>query len=200
VVPGTEGYADDAAWLIPRYAEVSFEVKYQAVWHLLASVPGSVLDLGAGAGTDSAWLAKRGHRVTAVEPVAAFRDACNRLHPSLQVKWINDSLPDLAKIASRKEFFDLVLVSAVWHHLAPEERITAMSRIAPLMKPGATLVISIRHGSSPANRRVFAVSARETIDLAQSNSLRLIGEAQTPSQQLLNRQAGVTWTWLVFGR
>jgi len=88
VVPGTEGYADDAAWLIPRYAEVSFEEKYQAVWHLLASVPGSVLDLGAGAGTDSAWLAKRGHRVTAVEPVAAFRDACTRLHPSLQVEWI----------------------------------------------------------------------------------------------------------------
>ncbi len=198
MIPGTKGYAEDAAWLIPRYENVSFEEKYQAVLHLLPAAPGSVLDLGAGTGIDSAWLAKRGHRVTAVEPVAAFRDAFNRLHSSLQIEWIDDSLPGLAKMASRKASFDLVLVSAVWHHLSPGERIAAMSRMAPLMKAGATLVMSIRHGPSPANRRVFEVSADETIDLALSHRLRLIENAQTPSQQLLNRQAGVTWTWLVF--
>ena len=45
-VPGTEGYLDDAEWLIPRYDGVSFEDKYQAVQHLLPTAPGSVLDIG----------------------------------------------------------------------------------------------------------------------------------------------------------
>lgn len=199
-VPGTEGYLDDAAWLVPRYESISFEQKYQAVLHLLPTAPSSVLDIGAGTGVDSAWLARQGHNVAAVEPVAAFRDAGIQLHSPLQIEWIDDSLPELLKMASRKETFDLVLVSAVWHHLAPEERQHAMSRMAPLMKPGATLVMSLRHGPSPPNRRVFDVCPDEPIDLALSHSLQLIEKAHAPSQQLLNRQAGVSWTWLAFAR
>ncbi|HEY0586658.1 MAG TPA: methyltransferase domain-containing protein [Pseudoduganella sp.] len=197
-VPGTEGYIDDAEWLIPRYEGVSFEDKYKAVLHLLPASARSILDLGAGTGVDSAWLARQGHKVAAVEPVAALRDAGIRLHAPLPIEWIDDSLPDLAKMASREASFDLVLVSAVWHHLAPAERNRAMSRIAALMKPGATLVMSVRHGHSPANRRVFEVSTDDTIDLALLRSLRLIETGKTHSQQLHNRQAGVTWTWLAF--
>ncbi len=197
-VPGTEGYLDDAEWLIPRYEGVSFEDKYQAVHHLLPTAPDSVLDIGAGTGVDSAWLTRQGHSVTAIEPVAAFRDAGLRLHSPLKIEWIDDSLPELFKMASRKESFDLVLVSAVWHHLAPVEQIRAMSRIAPLLKPGATLVVSIRHGAAPANRRVFEVSADQTINLALTFGLQLIEKAKSASIQRLNRQAGVTWTWLAF--
>jgi len=193
-VPGTEGYLEDAKWLILRYEGVPVVHKYQAVLHLLPTAQCAVLDIGAGTGVDSAWFARQGHNVTAIEPVAAFRDASIRLHSPLQIEWIDDSLPGLVRLASRKEAFDLVLVSAVWHHLAPEERKAAMSRIATLMKTGATLVMSIRHGPSPSNRRVFEVSPDETIGLAQSHSLRLTGKAQTRSQQIINRQSGVTWT------
>lgn len=197
-VPGTEGYLDDAEWLVPRYEGVSFEDKYQAVHHLLPTAPGSVLDIGAGTGVDSAWLTRQGHNVTAIEPVAAFRDAGIRLHSQLRIEWIDDSLPDLMKMASRKESFDVVLINAVWHHLAPVEQKHAMSRIVLLLKPGATLVMSIRHGAAPVNRRVFEVSADQTIDMALSFGLQLIEEAKTASIQRLNRQAGVTWTWLAF--
>jgi SAM-dependent methyltransferase len=198
--PGTEGYPEDAEWLIPRYEGVSFEDKYKAVFHLLPTAQSTVLDIGAGTGADSAWFANLGHNVTAIEPVAAFREAGIRLHSPLQIEWIDDSLPELAKVASRKEAFGLVLISAVWHHFAPDERKLAMSCIAPLMQPCATLVMSIRHGPSPANRRVFEVAPDGTIELALSHKLRLIERTETPSQQLRNRQAGVTWTWLAFER
>lgn len=197
--PGTEGYAEDATWLIPRYDSSSFEDKYRAVSHLMPTAPSSVLDIGAGTGSDSVWLAARGHKVMAIEPVTEFRNAGIQRHFPLQIDWIDDSLPDLVKVARCLESFDLVLVAAVWHHLTPDDRIVAMSNIARLLKNGAILIMSIRHGPSPANRRrVFEVSADETIDLAISYGLKKMLETQTASAQQINQKAGVTWTWLAF--
>lgn len=198
MILGTEGYSEDAEWLIPRYESVSFPEKYRAVLYVLPTKPSMILDIGAGTGVDAAWLATNGHNVIAVEPVAAFREAGIKLHPSSKIEWLDDSLPALSKIAPRKDTFDVVLVAAVWSHLAPHERVQAMSSITALLKSGAILVMSIRHGPAPANRRVFDVSSEETIELAIMNGLRVILNVQALSVQQINRQAGVTWSWLVF--
>lgn len=198
VVAGTEGYADDAEWLIPRYESVDFLEKYRAVAHLFPEVPSMTLDVGAGTGADAGWLAQKGHQVVAVEPVAAFREAGRRLHPSSTIEWLDDSLPKLPKVLAPKTGFDLVLVSAVWNHLAPAEREQAMSRFASVVAAGRHLILSIRYGRSPANRRVFDVSVDETIQLAATYHFRAVVNVQMASVQLLNRQAGVTWSWLAF--
>jgi protein-L-isoaspartate O-methyltransferase len=200
IVPGTEGYSEDAEWLIPRYESVSFVEKYKAVFDWLPTKPSTILDIGAGTGIDSAWLATNGHNVIAVEPTAAFREAGIKLHTSPRIEWLDDSLPALSKIAVRKATYDVVLVTAVWGHLAPRERVQAMSTITSLLKSEGILVMSIRHGSAPANRRVFDVSEDETIDLAMLNGLRVILKRKALSAQLINRQAGVTWSWLVLKR
>src|SRR5688572_11126945 len=99
---------------------------------------------------------------------------------------------------ARKEAFDLVLVTAVWAHLAETERQQAMVNVAALLRPGALLIMSLRHGPAPASRRIFEVSAEETIELAQRNSLKETLHLLTGSVQPINRQAGVTWSWLAF--
>lgn len=197
-VPGTEGYEEDAGWLIPRYESVSSVEKYRAVLHLFPESPSLILDVGAGTGVDAGWLVQKGHQIVAVEPVAAFRNAGVKLHPSPRIEWIEDSLPKLSKIVPRKKCFDLVLVSAVWNHLDSEAREQAMSSLASLVAAGRSLILSIRHGAPPINRRMFDVSADETIRLAAAHRFRLVMSAQTASTQLLNRQAGVTWSWLAF--
>lgn len=198
LVSGTAGYAEDAEWLIPRYESVDFLEKYRAVIHLFPEAPSAILDVGAGTGADAGWLAQKAHRVVAVEPVAAFREAGIKLHPSSRIDWLDDSLPQLLKVQRNKKGFDLVLVSAVWNHLAPAEREQAISRLATLVATGGHLILSIRHGIAPANRRMFDVSTDETTRLATAHHFKLVVNAQTPSVQLLNRQAGVTWSWLAF--
>jgi SAM-dependent methyltransferase len=200
VVAGTEGYAEDAEWLIPRYEGVDFLEKYRAVAHLFPKEPNMILDVGAGTGADAGWLAQKGHQVVAVEPVAAFREAGRRLHPSPAIKWLDDSLPKLPKVLPPKKGFDLVLVSAVWNHLARAEREQAMTRFASLVAAGRQLILSIRYGPGPDNRRVFDVSVDETIQLAARHHFKTVVNVQTASVQLLNRQAGVTWSWLAFVR
>lgn len=198
VVGGAEGYAEDAEWLIPRYERVDSLEKFRAVIHLFPEKPGTILDLGAGTGADAGWLVRKGHRVVAVEPVAAFREAGRRLHPSPGIEWLDDSLPWLPKLQPDKQGFDLALGSAVWNHLAPPEQEQAMSRLAALLAPGRHLILSLRHGACPARRRMFEVCADETIRLAAAHRFRLVVNAQTASVQPLNRQAGVTWAWLAF--
>lgn len=114
------------------------------------------------------------------------------------IEWVADSLPDLRKLISRGQSFDLVLLTAVWMHLAQQERQKAMPNVAALLKANGVLLMSLRHGPVPENRRMFQVSADETILLAEREGLRNTLNIEVQSAQLINRQAGVTWSWLAF--
>lgn len=199
-IPGTEGYSEDAESLIGRYESMVFADKHQPVLHLLPTKASKILDIGAGTGAGAAWLAEKGHSVLAVEPTDPLREAAARLHPSSQIEWLADSLPGLLRTRARKEAFDLVLITAVWMHLAMEERQQAMLNVAALLKPGGLLIMTLRHGRAPANRRMFDVTAEETVDLAEREGLRNTLYLRTESTQLTNRLAEVMWSRLVFQR
>jgi SAM-dependent methyltransferase len=198
LIAGTQGYADAAAELIARYESVSFAQKFASVLHLVPPAPARVLDVGAGTGVDAAWFAALGHRVVAVEPTDELREAGMRLHASAPIRWIKDALPDLRALAGSTERFDFVLLSAVWMHLDAPQRRTAMRNLRTLLADGGRLVLSLRHGPVPGGRRMFDVSAEETIALAQACGLRAIVNVSAPSVQPENRRAGVTWTVLGF--
>lgn len=197
-VPGTQGYSEQAAALIPQYEAISFVEHHRAELHLLPTAPGRVLDVGAGTGVDAAWFAARGHRVVAVEPTAEFRAAARALHPSSSIEWLDDALPGLELVLSRGQVFDTIMLSAVWMHLNEPERRIAMPRLASLLAPGGLMVLSLRHGPVPAGRRMFQVSGEETTELARQHVLKPVLSVQTESIQASNRADGVTWTRLAF--
>ena len=198
MIAGTKGYAEEAEELVKRYESIPFAEKHQAVLHLIPSAPCSVLDIGAGTGADAAWLAGLGHRVVAVEPTDELRLPGMALHPSARIEWVNDNLPHLVMTIKRGQKFDFVMMTAVWMHLDELERQHAMPKVASLIRSGGVLIMSLRHGPCPPKRCMFAVSAAETIQLAQAHGLRSILHVHTQSAQLVNRQAGVTWSHLAF--
>ena len=89
-----------------------------------------MLDIGAGTGRDAASFAAMGHRVVAVEPTDALRLPGMALHRSKRIEWLDDSLPDLARLRSRGDDFDLVMLTAVWMHLDAKQRRQAMPNLA----------------------------------------------------------------------
>ena len=75
--------------LIAGYDTLPPEQIYAAVRDFLPRAPSRIADIGAGTGRDAAWLAEQGHRVLAVEPVRAFREAGVALHGG-QVEWLDE--------------------------------------------------------------------------------------------------------------
>ena len=199
-VSGTEGYANDADELFRRYEAIPAADAHRAIRHLIPTPPCRVLDIGAGTGRDAAWFACMGHRVVAIEPTDALRLPAMALHPSPQIEWLDDSLPDLALLHSRGERFDLVMLTAVWMHLDEGQRRRAMPNLAALTRAGGTAIMKIRHGPVPAGRRMFEVTPEETIELARMHGLQTILDLPTVSSQEVNRIAGVTWSTLAFAK
>lgn len=185
-VHGTDGYREAAAELITQYEEVTFEQLHAQVLHLLPQRPVRVLELGAGTGRDAAWLAARGHLVTAVEPVVELR-----VHEGPGITWLVDELPGLARVTGR---FGLVTAVAVWMHLDEGQRRAAMRRVAGLLAPGGRLVLTLRHGPVPAGRRMFPVTAEETALLGGGSGL---AEVHRSSRADGHGRAGVRWEQLV---
>ena len=194
-VSGTENYADEAPELLKRYDSISFADAHRLVTHLIPTAPSRVLDIGSGTGRDAAGFAALGHSVVAVEPTEEFRRGAMLLHPSPMIEWLDDSLPDLAAIRARGDEFDVVMLTAVWMHLDALQRRRAIPNVAALVRNGGVVMMSLRHGPVPPGRRMFEVSAEETIALAQPLELCcILRQKAEPSL----RQPGVTWTWLAF--
>lgn len=198
MIPGTEGYAEQAAELVGQYESVPFVEKHQAVLHLLPTRPCHVLDIGAGTGADAAWFAGEGHSVVAVEPTREFRQAGMALHPSPLIEWVDDSLPGLDVTRRRIQRFDLICLSAVWMHLDEHERRLAMPNVASLLAAAGVLLLSLRHGPMPAGRRMFEVTAEETARLARSHGLETVLSIRTQSTLPRNRLEGVEWSRMAF--
>ena len=198
MISGTEGYADEADALVQQYERIAFADVHRAVLHLTPTVPSDILDIGAGTGRDAAGFAELGHRVVAVEPTAALRERAMALHPSPRIEWIDDALPDLARITARGETYDLVMLTAVWMHLDERQRQHAMPRVASLVRPGGSMVMSLRYGPVPKGRRMFAVSVEETTMLAAVENLRPTLHLQAMDSAL--RRPGVTWARLAFSK
>ncbi|MBV8536919.1 MAG: class I SAM-dependent methyltransferase [Alphaproteobacteria bacterium] len=171
---GTEGYSDEAEALVKQYESISFTDLHREVLHLVPAASSRILDIGSGTGRDAGALAAMGHRVTAVEPTAELRLRAQTLHPSPRIEWVDDSLPDLLSLADRECRFDLVMLTAVWMHLDERQRARAMRRVADMVDEGGAMILSLRYGPVPPGRRMFAVSADETIGLAPAAAEQVV--------------------------
>lgn len=195
----TSGYAREAEKLAVQYESITLADVHGAILHLFPPPSARVIDIGAGTGRDAAALAALGHRVVAVEPTAELRAEGMRLHPS-GFEWLDDGLPDLAATRARGDCYDLVLLSAVWMHLDADERRHAMPLVAGLLAPGGIAALTLRHGPVPPGRRMFDVSAAETIALGARSGLGAVHQSDRPAvlgrKDMLGR-SDVHWSTVV---
>lgn len=194
-ISGTEGY-DDTDAMVRRFEAIPFAALHEPVLTFLPPAPARLLDIGAGSGRDAAGFAALGYRVMAVEPMAGLRQRAAALHPSPSIEWVEDSLPDLARITARGEAFDVVMMTAVWMHFDEAQRRRAMPVVASFVQAGGVLSLSLRHGPIPPERRMFAVSGDETIALAAQSGLDLI--FRLDDQPAFSTDPAVFWTLLAF--
>ena len=198
--PARRVYAEHANALAARWQSAYSPAESLApIVDLLPKAPSRIADIGAGPGREATWLASLGHHVTAVEPVQAFRDMATNDPDAPQVEWVDESLPDL-RLLQGHDAYDLVLLSGVWHHVAPSERKEAMRAFASILSPSGSIILSLRQGQGDPARGLYGADPVEAITLAAEVSLSPLAQRQTGSIQQHNKLAGVHWIWLALAR
>ena len=128
-----------------RYAGTEFEwttLPNQFVAAELAGLPpGRALDLAAGEGRNSVWLAERGWLVTAVDFSRVGLDKGRKLVTArgvdeARIDWI---LADLCDYEPHQGSFDLVLVA--YFQVGAELRAAVLARAAAALAPDGTLLV-----------------------------------------------------------
>jgi 2-polyprenyl-3-methyl-5-hydroxy-6-metoxy-1,4-benzoquinol methylase len=174
MTPGTEGYHRFVPLFIQSSQNLDFDIVCKDFIAFLPSKNANILDLGAGAGQNSAALDKRGFNVTAIEPMTEFLKAAMNEYAGTSIKWLHGSLPGLACLEPQKETFDFVLIDAVWHHLSEIERNLATAKISSLINKNGRCAISLRNGPSGMGTRVFPTNSNDTINLFESYGFKCI--------------------------
>lgn len=192
-------YTDNASTLFTRYQALDSEIVHAPWKKLLPDQPGLACDIGAGSGRDACWLAEKGWDVVAVEPSRELREF-GEAHTDSQsfnkggITWLDDKLPNLKKLRALDQHFHLILISAVWMHLTPNQHARAMRIVSDLLAPSGMLIISLRRGPDEANR-FHLVSSSELIHHAQQRAL--VPELHKENVPDSKRQE-IAWDILVF--
>jgi SAM-dependent methyltransferase len=102
--------------------------------------PGRALDLGAGEGRTTVWLAERGWRVTAVDfsdvALDRGRQRAEAAGAAAGIEWV---LCDLAEYEPPAEAFDLILLLFV--HLPAQYRRRLLALASEALAPGGTILV-----------------------------------------------------------
>ncbi len=188
-------YSSQADTFLAQYQALSASDVHSA-WKGLLPESGLALDVGAGSGRDAAWLCSLGFDVIAVEPAAGLREKAQEQYKHLPVQWLDDALPGLPNTLTLNYRFDFILVSAVFMHLLnPEDRQRAFRKLACLLKPGGRMVITLRHGTAPADRPMAEVHNDELLALGRTHALETL-DFGTSSDAM--SRTDVSWSHVVF--
>jgi len=183
--------------LAAQYDAMSSADVHQSWLSVLDSLkPRLALDVGAGSGRDARWLADKGWDVIAVEP-SDLRQQGITNSKGYGIEWLNDSMPDLARVRTIGYRFDLILLSAVWQHVKPSERARAFRILTELLNPGGVIVILLRQGTDDeenAARQFYEVLPEELDQYAKDRALRKLLWTQTQDAQ----RTHVTWGYLAY--
>lgn len=123
-----------------------------------------------------------------------MREEAQRRHPDARITWLADSLPSLEAVYRLGAAFDVILLSAVWMHVAPAERARAFRKLVTLLKLGGILALSLRLGPPVAGRDMHPVDLAEVKALARRQGLVMVTAEAAPDR--LGRSK-VTWVQVV---
>ena len=158
-----KAYNDASEKYFHVYEGLQFSRMHRAFSRFLPPIGSACLDVGAGSGRDAVALARRGYKVTAVEPSIGMRRLAEKYHSNSNITWIGDALPRLAKVLAMSQRFRFILLSAVWMHIPPHQRVQSLKSLNQLLEVDGCIAMTLRLGTPSEERVMFAISVEELL-------------------------------------
>lgn len=191
-IPGYDAKANE---LSEQYESLEFSRVHAWLLPLLPETRGLALDVGAGSGRDAKGLLELGYEVVAAEPSSRMRAEGQRRHPDSGILWVDEALPGLDSLIRQGLSFDLILLSAVWMHISPEDRPRSFRKLVSLLRPGGILAMTLRQGPPEPGRQMYKTSAGEPEGFAKAHGMAFL-HANEASDHL--GRPGITWIHVAF--
>lgn len=156
------------------------EYKVKIVRDTISFNPENILEYGCGIGLNLRYFRKY------------FPDSgisgCDISEKSIRIASKDNSSADLfiidqKSLEERKEKFDIIFVSCVFHHIAPELRTESIRQIYSLLKSGGALYIFEHNPYNPVTRKIVRdcvwdkdavlLNTNETIELMKHAGLKI---------------------------
>jgi SAM-dependent methyltransferase len=152
------------------------EHKIKIVKEKLGRTPSSILEYGCGIGMNLNFIPEYfpGAKVTGCDISAKSIQIASEKSPSVDFFHIEDS-----EVDKRKESFDLIFVSNVFHHIEPHLREKAVSNIYKMLDKNGVVFFFEHNPFNPVTRRVVNTCVWDTdaILLKPKESLGLFRNA-----------------------
>lgn len=116
-------------------------------------------------------------------------------HREVNIRWIDDALPNLDKVKALGETYDFVLLSAVWMHIEPKDRLPSLQTLKRLLGTHGSIALTLRIGDAPLNRPMYAINVDEFIAQAASVGLKTVYQSRKSVDSL--KRMDVRWIKLV---
>jgi len=189
-------------------AEGDYFSRYKVEMVAARSAPGthSILDFGCGIGLALEQLARYFPRadIWGYDVSEVSLEHARLRTPSVRFASAIDDVP--------KEYFDVIFVANVFHHIPKDARLSAMRACAGLLKESGRIFIFEHNPYNPATRWVFErcpfdegaemLKRRETISLAELAGLRVVDRRYTlffPKPLAMFRKLEPAISWLPLG-
>jgi SAM-dependent methyltransferase len=171
-----------------RYASTDLvwtaEPNVFVVRELAGMTPGRALDLGAGEGRNTIWLAERGWQVTAVDFSAVALAKAAKLAAARGVTGITWVEADLRGYQPPPDSFDLVLLAYI--HLPRAESDALLHAAATALAPGGTLLFvghdrdNITHGHGGPQEPAVLHQSAEVVAALPGLIIQQAGQERRP--------------------
>lgn len=139
---------------IDRLGSLRNTVRQEVIRRQLARHVGpdlTVLDIGCGQGTQAVEMARRGCRVTGLEPAAELRDLCRQraAEAEVEVEVVDGTMATAATDLGHRRF-DVVCAHGLFMYL--EDPATAIAAMKTCLADGGLLSFTVRNGDGLAMR------------------------------------------------
>lgn len=101
-----------------------------------------ILDAACGAGRDSAFFLRHGHKPIGIDLSAELLKQAALLHPEIETK-----LMDLTNLQFTPNYFDAIWSAATLLHLERIEVQNVLNKYYQILKPGGICFVSVKEGS-----------------------------------------------------